>query len=202
MHHLTTISVGLTLAQVLGPAVIVSVLEPYFRKPRFPALCVNGTLCLAVVAVVVVGLCYSYVIAFYRTSAREVKRLRNYPPHIPHVAFLLLRNTFPESMLRSLLYAHFSETLTGLSTIRSYGEMKRFIKANRYYTDLENRSLFLVVTNKRWLTIRLDLMGDTLTFIVSGYLLGFLFFVVYVYRLHCLQSQTCLGSMQRKSAWS
>lgn len=105
-------------------------------------------------------------------------------------------------MLRSLLYAHFSETLTGLSTIRSYGEMKRFIKVNRYYTDLENRSLFLVVTNKRWLTIRLDLMGDTLTFIVSGYLLGFLFFVVYAYRLHCLQSQTCLGSMQRKSAWS
>lgn len=72
-------------------------------------------------------------------------------------------------MLRSLLYAHFSETLTGLSTIRSYGEMTRFIEANRYYTDLENRSLFLVVTNQRWLAIRLDFMGNALTFIVSGH---------------------------------
>ena len=71
-------------------------------------------------------------------------------------------------MLRSLLYAHFSETFNGLSTIRSYGEMKRFIKANRYYADLENRSLFLVVTNQRWLAIRLDLIGDLLTLIVSA----------------------------------
>ncbi|KAL4079849.1 P-loop containing nucleoside triphosphate hydrolase protein [Scleroderma yunnanense] len=121
---------GLTLAQVVGPIVIVSVLEPYF-----------------LVAVVVISLCYSYSTTFYRTSAREVKRL--------------------QSILRSLLYAHFSETLTGLSTIRSYGEMKRFIKANRYYADLENRSLFLIVANQRWLAIRLEFMGNILTFIVA-----------------------------------
>ncbi|KAG1834892.1 ABC protein [Suillus variegatus] len=59
------------------------------------------------------------------------------------------------SMLRSLLYAHFSETLTGLPTIRSYGEMKRFIAANRYYIDLEDRALFLVVTNQRQVTLSL-----------------------------------------------
>jgi len=56
-------------------------------------------------------------------------------------------------MLRSLLYAHFSETLTGLPTIRSYGEMKRFIAANRYYVDLEDRALILVVTNQRQVTL-------------------------------------------------
>lgn len=56
-------------------------------------------------------------------------------------------------MLRSLLYAHFSETLTGLPTIRSYGEMKRFVAANSYYVDLENRALILVVTNQRQVTL-------------------------------------------------
>ncbi|KAG0703361.1 ABC transporter type 1, transmembrane domain-containing protein [Suillus ampliporus] len=74
---------------------------------------------------------YFVIVIFFIaiTSAREVKHL--------------------DSMLHSLLYAHFSETLTGLPTIQSYGEMKRFITANRYYVDLEDRALFLVITNQR-----------------------------------------------------
>lgn len=52
-------------------------------------------------------------------------------------------------MLRSLLYGHFAESLTGLPTIRSYGEIPRFLAENKYYIDLENRALFLVVTNQR-----------------------------------------------------
>ncbi|KAG2348012.1 ABC protein [Suillus weaverae] len=82
-----------------------------------------------VIAVFFIALGYGYFAAFYRAGAREVKRL--------------------DSMLRSLLYAHFSETLTGLPTIRSYGKMKQFIDANRYYIDLQDRALFLVVTNQR-----------------------------------------------------
>lgn len=70
-------------------------------------------------------------------------------------------------MLRSVLYAHFSESLTGktplqwlkigvlifiqgLPTIRSYGEIQRFVGENKFYIDLENRALFLTVTNQRW----------------------------------------------------
>ncbi|KIJ66694.1 hypothetical protein HYDPIDRAFT_149564 [Hydnomerulius pinastri MD-312] len=121
---------ALTLSSVMGSIIIVSILEPYF-----------------LIAVVFILLGYSYFAAFYRASAREVKRI--------------------DSMLRSLLYAHFSETLTGLPTIRSYGEMKRFIRLNRYYIDLENRSLYLVVTNQRWLAIRLDFMGGLLVFLVA-----------------------------------
>ncbi|KAG1891771.1 ABC protein [Suillus fuscotomentosus] len=111
-----------------------------------------------VIAVFFIAIGYGYFAAFYRAGAREVKRL--------------------DSMLRSLLYAHFSETLTGLPTIRSYGEMKRFIAANRYYIDLEDRALLLVVTNQRqvtfklciswrWLAIRLDFMGAILVFLVA-----------------------------------
>ena len=67
-----------SLAQVVGPIFIISVLEPYFRKSQSFASILDDNLCLAVVAVVVIGLYYSYIIAFYRTSAREVKRLRKY----------------------------------------------------------------------------------------------------------------------------
>ena len=74
-------------------------------------------------------------------------------------------------MLRSLLYAHFSETLTGLPTIRSYGKMQRFIGANRYYIDLQDRGLFIAITTQRWLGVRLDFMGATIIFFVRSSLI-------------------------------
>jgi ABC-type multidrug transport system fused ATPase/permease subunit len=71
---------------------------------------------------------YSYFAAYYRESAREMKRL--------------------DSALRSLLYSHFAESLSGLATIRAYGETERFIQDDRYFIDLENRALFLTITNQ------------------------------------------------------
>lgn len=41
------------------------------------------------------------------------------------------------------------DVFAGLPTIRSYGEIPRFIETNKYYIDLENRALFLTVTNQR-----------------------------------------------------
>lgn len=46
-------------------------------------------------------------------------------------------------MLRSILYAHLSESLSGLSTIRSYGEVARFVRDSKYFIDLEDRALVL-----------------------------------------------------------
>ncbi|KAI6009305.1 ABC protein [Pisolithus marmoratus] len=99
------------------------------------------------IAVIVLYLGYGRFVGFYRASAREVKRL--------------------DSMLRSLLYAHFAETFTGLPTIRSYGNMKRFVGANRYYIDLEGRCLYAVIGNQRWLAVRLEFMGAVLTLLVT-----------------------------------
>ncbi|KAJ7204157.1 ABC protein [Mycena pura] len=98
-------------------------------------------------AAVVVMFGFGYFLQFYRASALEMKRL--------------------DSMLRSLLYAHLSESLTGLPTIRSYGELDRFVRDNKYYIDLENRALFLTVTNQRWLAVRLDALGSLLVFLVG-----------------------------------
>jgi ABC-type multidrug transport system fused ATPase/permease subunit len=83
----------------------------------------------------------------YRSSSREVKRL--------------------DSMLRSLLYAHFSESLAGLPIIRAYGESERFRRENAYYMDLEDRAYFLTAVNQRWLAIRVDAMGSLMTFAIA-----------------------------------
>ncbi|GJN90211.1 hypothetical protein Rhopal_003210-T1 [Rhodotorula paludigena] len=103
---------------------------------------------LAPVAAIVV-LCY-LTSNFYRASARAIKRHDN--------------------TLRSFLYAWFSESLTGLSTIRAYGEQERFLKGNQEYIDLENRRVrawFLTPVNQRWLAIRVDTLGALLVFVVA-----------------------------------
>lgn len=75
---------------------------------------------IAVAAILVV---YFDFFRIYRYSAREIKRLDN--------------------VLRSSVYAHFSESLSGLATIRAYGETDKFIKTNAFFTDVENRAYFL-----------------------------------------------------------
>lgn len=47
--------------------------------------------------------------------------------------------TFIDALLRSSLYTHFSESLSGLATIRAYGETRRFQKENEARMDIENR---------------------------------------------------------------
>ncbi|KAJ6475599.1 ABC protein [Mycena sanguinolenta] len=110
------------------------------------------------IAAVTIMFGFGYFLQFYRATALETKRL--------------------DAMLRSLLYAHFSESLTGKSLYspslplkhtlsRIYGEISQFIRDNKYYIDLQNRALFLTVTYQRWLAVRLDACGSILVFLVG-----------------------------------
>ena len=56
--------------------------------------------------------------------------------------------SFLDAVLRSLLYSHFSESLSGLATIRAYGEVERFCSDNENKVDIENRAYWLTVANK------------------------------------------------------
>jgi ABC-type multidrug transport system fused ATPase/permease subunit len=97
----------------------------------------------------VAGILVFYFIgaAIYRRSAREVKRI--------------------DGTLRGSLYAHISETLHGVSTVKAYGETQRFLRDHFRLMDYENRAYFMTITNQRWLGIRLDFLGALLVFIVA-----------------------------------
>ena len=58
-------------------------------------------------------------------------------------------------------------SLTGLATVRAYGESERFIKRNEELIDTENRAYYLTVVNQRWLGMRLDLCGALLVLTVA-----------------------------------
>ncbi|KAG1825133.1 ABC transporter [Suillus variegatus] len=100
-------------------------------------------------------ICYYYAALFYRASARELKRL--------------------DALLRSSLYSHFSESLSGLTTIRAYGEFDRFRAENIQLIDVENRAYWMTVVNQRWLGIRLDFLGALLTLAVALLTVGIRF---------------------------
>ncbi|KAG0212661.1 hypothetical protein BGX28_005857 [Mortierella sp. GBA30] len=90
---------------------------------------------------------YYYAAIYYRSSSRELKRI--------------------DSILRSSLYAHFSETLSGLATIRAYRVQNRFIGRNAYFIDLENRPYFMSYSIQRWLGVRLETIANTLVLCTS-----------------------------------
>ena len=86
---------------------------------------------------------------YYRASAREVKQ--------------------QESVLRSDLLARFSEGVSGNSSIRAYGLQNHFVKGLELSVDEMNLAYYLQFSDQRWLSIRLDTIGNLLVFITGIY---------------------------------
>ncbi|KAJ7459489.1 multidrug resistance-associated ABC transporter [Mycena galericulata] len=96
---------------------------------------------------------YYLVSVYYRRSSVETKRL--------------------DSLMRSALYASYSETLTGLATIRAYREQDDAVKSAEQGLDLENRAYLMTITLQCWLAIRLDVFGNILIFGIALFAAGF-----------------------------
>ena len=86
------------------------------------------------------GYVYFKVQEFYRNSSRELKRL--------------------ESIAKSPIFSHFSETLNGLSTIRAFNTQQQFFDASRDLNDSFSRAYFNNNASNRWLAIRLEFIGN------------------------------------------
>ncbi|KAF9090660.1 hypothetical protein BGX29_011350 [Mortierella sp. GBA35] len=100
-------------------------------------------LTLAIVPIVVI---YYGLSVYYRTTSREVKRL--------------------DSNMRSYLYAYFSESLTGLGTLKAYNVVPKAILKNEYRIDLNNRPYYMYQLGARWLSLRVNVLGALTTFSV------------------------------------
>uniref|UniRef100_UPI00398E8F75 ATP-binding cassette sub-family C member 3-like isoform X2 n=1 Tax=Pristiophorus japonicus TaxID=55135 RepID=UPI00398E8F75 len=77
---------------------------------------------------------------FYVATSRQLKRL--------------------ESVSRSPIYSHFSETITGSSVIRAYGREKNFILLNDTKMDTNQKSYYPGIVSNRWLGIRIEFIGN------------------------------------------
>ncbi|KAI9204423.1 P-loop containing nucleoside triphosphate hydrolase protein, partial [Polychytrium aggregatum] len=84
---------------------------------------------------------------YYRSSTRELKRM--------------------DSNTRSPLVAQFSETLSGLATIRAYSVQGNFIRNNLRLLDGNNKIYYTSRMIERWLAVRLELLSSLLILMAS-----------------------------------
>ncbi|KAL9128737.1 MAG: hypothetical protein Q9217_002644 [Psora testacea] len=96
-------------------------------------------------------LIYFAIGQFYLRSSRDLKRL--------------------ESVQRSPIYQHFGETLTGVVTIRAYGDERRFIRDNQLRVDTHNRPFIYLWAANRWLALRVDFTGALVAFFAAVFVI-------------------------------
>eukprot|EP00698_Gefionella_okellyi_P004133 TRINITY_DN13869_c0_g1_i1.p1 TRINITY_DN13869_c0_g1~~TRINITY_DN13869_c0_g1_i1.p1 ORF type:complete len:1343 (-),score=367.63 TRINITY_DN13869_c0_g1_i1:24-4052(-) len=96
---------------------------------------------------------YYFVQQYYRNTSRELKRL--------------------QSISRSPIFVHFSETLSGLPVVRAYNVQDRFIVDNENRLDENNRAYWALMASNRWLGIRLEFIGNCIILCASMFMVAF-----------------------------
>ncbi|NWR28958.1 MRP7 protein, partial [Tachuris rubrigastra] len=91
---------------------------------------------------------YFSIQRYYRHTSRELKRLYN--------------------VTLSPIYTHFSETLSGLSSIRAMRATQRFELENQLHLEQNQRCLFASNTAMVWLDIRLQMIGVAVVTAIAG----------------------------------
>lgn len=92
---------------------------------------------------------YLYIQRYYLRTSRELKRL--------------------DSVSRSPIYAHFQESLAGISTIRAFRQQQRFSKENEWRVDANLAAYFPSISANRWLAVRLEFLGSVIIFAAAGF---------------------------------
>ncbi|RKO93599.1 P-loop containing nucleoside triphosphate hydrolase protein, partial [Blyttiomyces helicus] len=91
-----------------------------------------------------------------------------------------------ESISRSPLFSQFSETLSGVETVRAYAAENRLLSAVHEKIDMNHRAYFLMWAANRWLNLRTDILGALVTLgagliILSGTLTAGMTGIILVY---------------------
>ncbi|KAJ1825710.1 hypothetical protein LPJ56_002546, partial [Coemansia sp. RSA 2599] len=84
---------------------------------------------------------YRYLQQRYLYSSRELRRL--------------------DSTTRSPIFAHFQESIGGVSTIRAYNQQSRFVAENEDRLEQNIRAYYTYLSLNRWLALRLETLGNT-----------------------------------------
>ncbi|KAI1353946.1 multidrug resistance-associated protein [Xylaria sp. FL0043] len=147
------------------------------------------------VAAVFITALFMLVAMFYLRASRDLKRL--------------------ESVNRSPLFQQFGETLSGVTTIRAYGDERRFIRDNLGRINKQARPFIFLWGANRWLSFRTDVLGDLVAFfagvfvIISlgkidpgsaglslSYAIGFSENILWLIRLYAMNEQN-MNSVER-----
>uniref|UniRef100_A0A4W6BTC4 ATP-binding cassette, sub-family C (CFTR/MRP), member 3 n=1 Tax=Lates calcarifer TaxID=8187 RepID=A0A4W6BTC4_LATCA len=121
------------------PATVLMFLGTFFVSLSTMIVIISST---PIFAVVIAPLAFIYVFVqrFYVATSRQLKRL--------------------ESVSRSPIYSHFSETITGASVIRAYGRHSAFVLMSDMKVDENQKSYYPGIVSNRWLGVRIEFIGN------------------------------------------
>ncbi|CAM5157939.1 unnamed protein product [Natator depressus] len=97
--------------------------------------------------IIPLGIFYFFLLRIYVSTSRQLRRL--------------------DSVTRSPIYSHFSETVSGLSVIRAYGHQPRFLQHNDRIMDINQKSVYSWIVSNRWLAIRQEFVGNLVVFFAA-----------------------------------
>ncbi|XP_072027512.1 ATP-binding cassette sub-family C member 9-like [Amphiura filiformis] len=121
---------------------------------RFALSCLSAIIVNAIVspyfiiAIIPIAALYILLMVYFIATSRELQRL--------------------DSISKSPIFAQFSESLGGLSTIRAYSQEKRFQKAILKKIETNNVAFLYLQTANRWLGIRLDFIGAAIVLVAGA----------------------------------
>ncbi|KAI8835590.1 hypothetical protein BJ741DRAFT_607321 [Chytriomyces cf. hyalinus JEL632] len=69
-----------------------------------------------------------------------------------------------ESVVRSPIFSHFSETLNGVTTIRAFHALPRFTSESSRRFDVANRAFYFLIVANLWLSVRIQSLGAVIVF--------------------------------------
>ncbi|XP_062269788.1 ATP-binding cassette sub-family C member 3 isoform X2 [Platichthys flesus] len=121
------------------PSTVLMFLGTFFVSLSTMIVIISST---PIFAIVIAPLTFIYVFVqrFYVATSRQLKRL--------------------ESVSRSPIYSHFSETITGSSVIRAYGRHSAFVLMSDLKVDENQKSYFPGIVSNRWLGVRIEFIGN------------------------------------------
>ncbi|KFV41915.1 Canalicular multispecific organic anion transporter 2, partial [Gavia stellata] len=121
------------------PPTILMFLGTFFTSLSTMIVIIASTPLFAVV-IVPLAILYFFVQRFYVATSRQLKRL--------------------ESVSRSPIYSHFSETVAGASVIRAYRRVKSFVDISDLKMDENQKSYYPGIVSNRWLGVRVEFVGN------------------------------------------
>ncbi|KAF2868308.1 multidrug resistance-associated protein 1 [Massariosphaeria phaeospora] len=118
-------------------------------RAGFTLVVISASTPIFITLIIPLGALYLYIQRYYLRTSRELKRL--------------------DSISRSPIYAHFQESLSGMSTIRAYNQQKRFELENEWRVDANLRAYFPSINANRWLAVRLEFIGSVIILASAGF---------------------------------
>lgn len=118
-------------------------------RAAFTLVVISASTPLFIALIVPLAALYLYIQRYYLRTSRELKRL--------------------DSVSRSPIYAHFQESLSGISTIKAYRQQNRFTMENEWRVDANLRAYFPSINANRWLAVRLEILGSFIILAAAGF---------------------------------